>query len=232
MKKYILPIVFISVLLLSFTACDNIASKKPFEPYHEHQYRDLSIHFLELGNKFTGDCVYIKYGDVDILIDAGSKQESSSTIRAYIDQYVEDGKLEYVIATHAHEDHISGFNTYNSGTGIITGILDAYEIGTIIDFPMTNSSSATYNHYQEARTRAIQRGAFHFTALECYLEENGAKRVYNLDEYGDAKLEILYNYYYDHPSSNENNYSVCVKIIQGEHQYISPGIWKKTVKTG
>ncbi|MDR0455314.1 MAG: MBG domain-containing protein, partial [Treponema sp.] len=32
---------------------------------------DLSIHFLELGNKYTGDCVYVNYGDIDILIDAG-----------------------------------------------------------------------------------------------------------------------------------------------------------------
>ena len=27
---------------------------------------ELSVHFLELGNKYTGDCTYIKYGDVDI----------------------------------------------------------------------------------------------------------------------------------------------------------------------
>ena len=33
----------------------------------------MSIHFLELGNKYTGDCTYIKVGEnVDILIDCGS----------------------------------------------------------------------------------------------------------------------------------------------------------------
>ena len=30
---------------------------------------ELEIHFLELGNKYTGDSVYIQVGEVDILID-------------------------------------------------------------------------------------------------------------------------------------------------------------------
>ena len=34
---------------------------------------EMSINFLELGNKYTGDCTYIKAGDTDILIDAGSR---------------------------------------------------------------------------------------------------------------------------------------------------------------
>ena len=45
---------------------------------------DFQIHFLELGNKYTGDCTYIKIGDIDILIDAGSKTSSISTIAEYI----------------------------------------------------------------------------------------------------------------------------------------------------
>ena len=34
---------------------------------------ELEVHFLELGNKYTGDCTYIRVGNTDILIDAGSK---------------------------------------------------------------------------------------------------------------------------------------------------------------
>jgi beta-lactamase superfamily II metal-dependent hydrolase len=70
---------------------------------------DLSIHFLELGNKYTGDCTLIKAGDTEVLIDAGSRKGSASTIANYIDEYCTDGVLEYVIATHAHQDHIAGF---------------------------------------------------------------------------------------------------------------------------
>ena len=177
---------------------------------------DLSIHFLELGNKYTGDSVYINYGDIDILIDAGSRQSSAITIKAYIDNYIRDNKLEYVIATHAHQDHIAGFYT----TGGRTGILDAYEIGTIIDFPLTNSTTAVYKKYINARDDAVTRGAVHYNALQCYNNEDGAQRVYDL---GGVQLEILYNYYYEHRNRRENNYSVCVRIIQDDKQYLFTG---------
>ena len=72
---------------------------------------DLEIHFLELGNKYTGDCVYIKKGDVDVLIDAGSKWSSIPTISKYLNRYMADDVIEYVVVTHAHEDHYAGFAT-------------------------------------------------------------------------------------------------------------------------
>ena len=48
---------------------------------------DLSVHFLELGNKYAGDCIYIKANDNDILIDAGSRQNSATTIINYVNKY-------------------------------------------------------------------------------------------------------------------------------------------------
>ena len=227
MKKYILTLLLIIVIPLFVISCDstdnddsnNVSVRQPIVK----QYGDLSIHFLELGNRYTGDCVYIKYKNIDIVIDAGSKQTSAATITEYINMYIQDNKLEYVIATHGHEDHIAGF--YSTST--VKGVLETYEIGTIIDFPRTNSTSATYNHYQTARANAVARGAVHFNALQCYREEiEGAKRIFDLGD--DVKLEILYNYYYENPSvNNENNYSVCVRIIQGERQYLFTGDLEK-----
>jgi len=178
---------------------------------------DLSIHFPELGNKYTGDCVYINYGDIDIIIDAGSKQASAAVIKTYIDNYIQDGKLEYVIATHAHEDHIAGFNS----KGNITGILEAYEVGTIIDFPKTNSNTATCRNYIKTRNKIIENGAVHYTALQCYRNEDGAMRIYDLG--GGVQLEILYNYYYENYAKSENNYSVCVRINQNGSYFLFTG---------
>lgn len=70
---------------------------------------DLQIHFMELGNNYTGDSIYIKAGETDILIDAGSRANSTDATSEYIDRYCTDGTLEYVIATHADQDHIAGF---------------------------------------------------------------------------------------------------------------------------
>jgi beta-lactamase superfamily II metal-dependent hydrolase len=72
----------------------------------------------------------------------------------------------------------------------------------------------------------VKSGAVHYTALQCFNNEGGAQREYAL---GDGiKLEILYNYYYDHTQSNgENDYSVCFRIIQGNNQYLFTGDLEK-----
>jgi competence protein ComEC len=183
---------------------------------------DMNIHFLELGNKYTGDCIYINYGETDVLIDAGSRTSSSATITNYINQHIQDNKLEYVIATHAHQDHIAGF--YSTKT--TTGVLDSFEIGTIIDYPLTNSTSATRSSYEATRDRLVaEKGTEHYNALECYNNENGAKRVYDLGP--GVTMEILYQYYYENKASSENDYSVCVMIVQDGRQYLFTGDLEK-----
>lgn len=178
---------------------------------------DLIIAFLETGNKYTGDSIYIKAGDTDVLIDAGSRQSSSTTISNFLNSYVTDSTLEYVIATHAHQDHIAGF----VGTKKDPGIFELYDCETIIDFPLTNSDSAIYSKYLAAITTEIQNGATHYSALECYNNLNGANRKIQLSE--TVTMEILYNYFYEHETTNENNYSVCVMIHHGDRKYLFTG---------
>lgn len=171
---------------------------------------ELSIHFLELGNKYTGDCTFIQTAEADILIDCGSKSNSISTVSNYLNQYVTDGVLEYVIVTHAHQDHYAGFATSTK----IDSIFDLYECETIIDFSMTNQkeTSTMYSNYQRELSDEIAKGAKHYTALECVNNENGATDVF---EIGDGiTLQILDSFYYTNKSSTENNYSVCCMISQ------------------
>lgn len=177
---------------------------------------EMSFHFMTLGNENTGDCTYIKAGDVDILIDAGSRANSVDDIQKYIDNYVSDGALEYVIVTHADRDHIAGFAASNS-------IFDLYECKMIIDFNNTNKdvNGETYSNYIKNRENEVKNGAKHYTALECYNNQNGAKRIY---EFGNSmKMEILYNYYYENKSSDENNYSVCVLFTHGSKNFLFTG---------
>ena len=178
---------------------------------------DLSIHFMELGNKYVGDSIYIKCGDNDILIDAGSRQDSATTIINYVDGYVTDNKLEYVIATHGHQDHIAAFvSTQNR-----EGVFEHYEVGTIIDFPLSDSTSNILKNYKSAVEEEVGAGANHYTALECFNNQNGGSRKYQLSS--NVELEILYNYYYENHSGDENNYSVCVMINQGDNHYLFTG---------
>ena len=178
---------------------------------------DLEIHFLELGNKYTGDCTYINAGGIDILIDAGSKTSSIPTITAYLDQYVTDGILEYVIVTHAHQDHYAGFATSEKQESLF----DIYECEVIIDFAQTNQkeTSTMYSNYIRERDAEIANGATHYTAYDCMTLGNNVFDLGNTIE-----LEILDSYYYYHKdSSGENNHSVCCIINQGEQHFLFTG---------
>lgn len=183
---------------------------------------DLSIHFLELGNENCGDCIYIKAGDTDILVDGGSRPNSIGTIQNYIKDYITDGIIEYAIVTHADQDHIACWAGSNSSQSLF----DLYKVNTIIDFPLTNKDTGTYNRYVLKRDAEIENdGAVHYTALECYNNQNGAQRTYTLSD--GISLQILNNYYYSNNSRDENNFSVCFMINQGDNHYLFTGDLEK-----
>lgn len=184
---------------------------------------EISIHFLELGNKYTGDCTYIKAGDTDILIDCGSKSNSVSVVAEYLNKYVTDGKLEYVIVTHAHQDHYAGFATPEN----INSIFDLFKVETIIDFAQTNqkSTSNLYKNYLRERQAAIDKGAKHYTALDCVNGTNGASQTFDLAQ--DTTLKILNSHYYTNVATTENDYSVCCLISQRSKNFLFTGDLEK-----
>ena len=192
--------------------------KKPVEDSEA-----LDIHFLELGNKYTGDSTYIKAGNVDILIDAGSRQNSAATISEFVDKHCKDGKLEYVIATHAHQDHIAGFVGSNSAEGIFKH----YKIDTLIDFSLHNTDSEIYNKYDTLRDEKVASGdiAHHYTANDCIQGTNGAKKEFQLSD--GIKMTILDQKFYREETDDENDYSVCALFAQGENNYLFTGDLEK-----
>ena len=123
--------------------------------------------------------------------DAGSKSTSVPTLKSYIEQYCTDGKLEYVVVTHAHQDHYAGFATGKN----TKGIFDLYEVGTIIDFgtATSNSDSAMFNRYVTKRQAEIEAGANYYTAYDCFNEQNGAQKEFVLDATNNISFEIFYN---------------------------------------
>ena len=198
---------------------------------------DLSIHFIELGNKATGDCILIDCGEIEVLIDCGSQKNSAAYIKPYLDEYV-DGKLDYVIATHSDEDHIAGLIGTKSGSSR-TGILYQYEVGTFIQFDkagkdgngkplVTDKGNPTlYSEYLDAVDYVKTQDTQVFTASQCYEGVGGAQRQYFLDENKKISINILYNYYYYNSSADENNYSVVTLLTEelagGNRNYLFTG---------
>ena len=190
---------------------------------------DLSVHFLELGVANVGDCVLIKSGNTEVLIDAGAKATTapSQAMLDYVATYCTDGVLEYVIATHAHEDHIAGLVGQKKGDSY-TGFLYTYKVGTIIQFAGTNQKMETnagnetlYAKYVAATDYCKENGTNVYTALQCWNETDGAKKTYYLNESKTISMNILYQRYYEESASTENNYSVCMLLKQsvGQEEY-------------
>ncbi len=203
-------------------------------------YDNFQIHFLELGNKYTGDSVYIKAGDTDILIDAGSRGGSASTITDYVKTYCTDGKLEYVIVTHSHQDHIAGFagtsdskaKNYKGEVVGKTGVLYYFDVENIIDFaykdkPAIDNKTAKssdyganteYGKYLKAREYAVEKGANHKTAKELW---NNNTTTFTLAD--GITMDVLYNKYYFEATSEENDYSVCTMFNYNNHHFMLTG---------
>lgn len=177
----------------------------------------LSVHFLELGNKYTGDCVFINAGEFEILIDAGSRADSVDDIYEYVKPYV-DGQLEYVVVTHAHQDHYAGFATKNYENSLFSKFDDG--IGTVVTFAQTNQKADKAGLYQyfENNVKTLKEKGTERKFVNEYFER-GASATVKIND--NVSLEFLDHKFYHDKSKTENNYSVCFQIVEtaGENVY-------------
>lgn len=136
---------------------------------------ELKVTFLDLygnsNNQQIGDSIFIEYGDIDILIDAGEKASGSCTVVPFLLEHVEDKKLEMIITTHADSDHLGGMVGL-SGKDMY-GALEApgIEYQYIVDFGY-EADSKVYKDYVELRNARVQEGATYLSIKEIFNEEN------------------------------------------------------------
>src|ERR1700682_2649397 len=88
---------------------------------------------IRMYNVGFGDCFLLTFQSPDkdrhVLIDYGSTAAPKSGGANYMTEIAEDiktacnGKLDMLVATHRHRDHISGFATDGDGTGKIIASL-------------------------------------------------------------------------------------------------------------
>ena len=84
-------------------------SKKEEQKIEEKEYvkvsTDLRIHFIDVGQ---ADSILIKNKDYSMLIDAGNNADGPLLVKYLKEQNI--SKIDYLIGTHPHEDHIGGLD--------------------------------------------------------------------------------------------------------------------------
>lgn len=161
---------------------------------------ELQIHHIDVGQ---GDSTLIRTPDGEtILIDTGDWQEGGRVVIEYLDAH-DIERIDHLIATHAHADHIGGH----------AAIIDEFEtnrggIGAVYD-PGIPHTSQTYENYLDAvETHDI----------DLFLVQEGDE----LPIEDDALSGLVVN-----PPADEgedlNAHSVAIVFEFGEIRYLTTG---------
>ena len=185
---------------------------------------ELKVTFLELLDQNKegkiGDSIYIEYGDVDILIDAGDKNEGSNTVVPFIQQHCEDKVLELVIITHADADHLGGMVGLSSSVGALEVPDITYQY--LVDFDYTGTTKL-YSDYVEIRNELVQKGTKYYgicSILNPTTEDIGSEFYLGVD----ATLNILdYQTYANDEIDDDNDRSVSCLITHMDKKFLLTG---------
>lgn len=152
---------------------------------------DLEVHFIDVGQ---GDCILIKGKEKNMLIDAGSDSYSYDVINYIASQGIY--RLDYVVGTHPHEDHI----------GSLDDVIDYFDVGKVI-LPEVIHTSIAFENLLDS---------IEMNDLSLTIASPGDS--YDLDGAKALILAPLRQTY-----GNLNNYSVVIKLINGENSFLFTG---------
>ncbi len=155
------------------------------------------ISFIDVGQ---GDSILIQAGDQAMLVDAGTN-ESGSVVTDYL-RSLNIAKLDYLIGTHPHEDHIGGMDD----------VIRSFEISTVI-MPDVSHTTQTYEDVLDA-----------LLEKELTITAPHPGDVYSL---GDASFTILSPSEEIARQAVEtgdlNNLSVGIRLVYGSTAFIMCG---------
>lgn len=98
-------IIVIALYLINASGLFDKENKKQSSSATEN-IGSCSVHFIDVGQ---GDSTLISCNGVNVLIDAGENNRGDDVLLKLIELNI--SKLDYVIGTHAHSDHIGGLDT-------------------------------------------------------------------------------------------------------------------------
>jgi len=183
-SKIMLALIFIFTLI----GCKSSNATTP-----AYNKSNLIVHYIDVGQ---ADSILIQINNKNLLIDGGNKDDGDKIIKYLKGQGVT--KLDYVIATHPHEDHIGG----------MASIIKKFDLGKFYAPKKLNSTDVFKNMVLALKNKNLQ------------IIEAKAGASLNLGK--NVNCEILAPNSSDY-GDNLNNYSVVVKLTYGDTKFLFTG---------
>lgn len=155
---------------------------------------EMEVHFIDVGN---ADCILVRQEDKALLIDAGERGDGDDILR-YLRGYGVE-RLDLVIATHPHADHI----------GAMAQIIDEIPISTFVMSFMPASATPTSSTYLTMLESLDKQGVA--------VDEAEPGKVYEL---GTARLQILAPL---SETEETNDISVVTRLVFGDRSFLFTG---------
>lgn len=197
--KLIYAVVILIIAAVVFFAGDKIGIFEPEQPtvapVQGTSVEECKVHFIDVGQ---GDCELIECGGKYMLIDAGENGHETEVLN-YL-HALGVSKLEYVVASHQHSDHIGG----------LSEVLEEFEAANIIMPRLTKEQTPTNSTYKAFLNAVKNSGA--------KVIEAKVGSTYNL---GGAKFEILGPVTDD--AEDINNMTAVMRLDYGENSFLFTG---------
>ena len=159
--------------------------------------RQVSVYYLDVGQ---GDSELIRLPNGEnILIDAGLSG-GAQKLTSYLRQ-LGVSRIDYLIATHPHADHIGG----------MTQVIQDFEIGKVYLPRVADDQVPTTRTYEKMLDAAAEKG----------LRLTQGKAGMTIVDEEDVRLEFLAPQKEDY--DNLNNYSIVAKLTFGERSFLFTG---------
>jgi len=152
---------------------------------------NLKVSYIDVGQ---GDSILVQCGDKSMLIDAGPNSGEKELLKYLNSTGIK--KLDYVIATHPHEDHIGGMDK----------VIENFKIGTMY-MPKKTANTKTFKYMVQAMNKANIKPKSPIPGEKFKL--------------GDAVCEILAPNSGEYASTN--NYSIVMKLTYGKNSFLFTG---------
>ncbi|NFO99218.1 MBL fold metallo-hydrolase [Clostridium botulinum] len=150
----------------------------------------LRVHYIDVGQ---GDSILIQFNDKNLLIDAGCNNKK---VQRYLKKCGVK-RLNYLIATHPHDDHIGGMHY----------IIDKFKIDKFLAPKATNNTATFKNMLIKLKENNLK------------ITTTKAGDVINLDPKLNIFVVAPSNYNY----KNLNNYSIVIKLSYNKTSFLFCG---------